>query len=73
MPQDCNRKWLTEFLSDQFPLDDKLNFLFHLDQCRNCWNALYEAAKVRHPEYYRKVRRRMKTSNKVLGHSAKTV
>ena len=28
-------------------LDDELAFLIHLDECRPCWDLVYEAWKIR--------------------------
>jgi len=50
----CNRKTLARFIQNQLDEDDRLDFLIHLDNCPNCWEAVYSASKASHPQYYKR-------------------
>jgi hypothetical protein len=50
----CNREIIAGYLSDQLELEDKLDFLFHVDKCSHCWEEIYNATKALHPHYYKK-------------------
>ncbi|MGH9339203.1 MAG: hypothetical protein ACRD1R_06360 [Acidobacteriota bacterium] len=62
----CNRRTLSHFLSDRLEIEDKLGFLFHLDHCSKCWDAVYNAVKATHPHYYKTTSRRLKISEREL-------
>lgn len=49
----CDRKTVHGFLSEQLPEDERLEFLFHLDECPNCWEAVYSGTKAAHPHFYK--------------------
>ena len=67
MIQTCDRAKLGAFLSDQLELDDRLEFLIHLDRCAACWNELYSVTKAEHPHYYQTGSKRTKAVRKGLG------
>lgn len=50
----CNRQTLAAFIKNQLAEDDRLDFLFHVDSCPHCWEAVYAATKAAHPHYYKK-------------------
>lgn len=62
----CDRKKLTQFLSKELDIDNKLDFLFHLDDCTECWEEVYNVIKAQHPHYYKSKARRMKISEKEI-------
>ncbi len=46
----CDRKRISGFLGDTLDLDDKLEFLMHLDTCSTCWNQIYAAMKTQYQQ-----------------------
>ncbi|UCF39137.1 MAG: zf-HC2 domain-containing protein [Acidobacteriota bacterium] len=54
----CNRQVLRSYITGQLEEDDRLDFLMHLDDCPNCWEAVYSAAKAEHPHWYKRASRR---------------
>lgn len=46
----CDRKRISGFLGNTLNLDDKLEFLMHLDTCSSCWNQIYAATKARYQQ-----------------------
>lgn len=54
MRMTCDRITLLRFLREQLEEDDRLDFLFHLDDCPNCWDAVYNATKAAHPHFYKR-------------------
>lgn len=60
----CNRKHIAQFLANELSIDDKLDFLFHLDNCTTCWEEVYAAVRAQHAHYYKSPSRRMKLSKK---------
>lgn len=66
MTKYCNRAWLARFQAEELELDDRLEFLYHLDECPRCWEAVYSATKAKHPHYYKISARKMKLSEKEL-------
>jgi len=67
MIRTCDRAKLGAFLSDQLELDDRLEFLTHVESCAACWNELYSATKAQHPHYYQTGSKRTKAARKQLG------
>ena len=67
MTRSCDRAKLGSFLSDQLELDDRLEFLTHVESCADCWNELYSATKAQHPHYYQTGSKRTKAARKQLG------
>ena len=43
----CDQEFLRSFMEGTLSLDDELTFLIHLDDCRPCWDLVYEAWKAR--------------------------
>ncbi len=64
--QNCNRQRLIGFLTDQLEIDERLEFLAHLDGCGRCWDEIYSARKAEHPHYYKSGNRSVKISEKDL-------
>lgn len=64
--KNCDRQQLAGFLRNQLDEDDKLDFLFHLDNCTNCWEEVYNVTKAAHPHYYKNSSRKVKLSRKEL-------
>jgi len=62
----CNRQAVTRFLRNELDLDEKLDFLDHLQECKQCWTEVYDARKNEHPHFYKKITRRLKVSEKEL-------
>ena len=46
----CDRTRISGFLGNTLNLDDKLEFLMHLDTCAACWNQIYVATKARYQQ-----------------------
>ncbi len=53
----CDQQFLKSFMEDKLSLDDELTFLLHLDDCRTCWDLVYEASKVRDAHLFQTKRR----------------
>ena len=64
----CNRSLLVNFLGNQLDLDDKLEFLDHVRECKKCWGEIYAARKNEHPHYYKTNKSPKKVSQKELDH-----
>jgi len=62
----CNRQTVVGFLCNELDLDEKLDFLDHLQECKQCWTEVYNARKNEHPHYYKKTTRRLKVTEKEL-------
>ena len=62
----CDRELVSRFLSQQLEEDERLNFLFHIDNCLSCWEEVYSAEKAKHPHYYKKPPKRSRTTEKEL-------
>jgi hypothetical protein len=43
LDQRCDPEQLQLFLENRLSLDEKLDFLFHLDRCSSCREFVYEA------------------------------
>lgn len=56
----CDKKLVAGFVADQLEDDDRLDFLFHLDECPDCWEEVYNATKAGHPHFYKKATRKKK-------------
>ncbi len=66
MTEYCNKTWLIRYLSEELDLDEQLEFLFHLDECLDCYESLYTATKAKHPHYYKMSARQLKISEREL-------
>jgi hypothetical protein len=64
--ENCNRKQLAGFLSDQLEVDERLEFLVHVETCSRCWDEIYNARKSEHPHYYKTTARQVKITDKEL-------
>ena len=62
----CNKRRIAQFMSGRIEVDDKLFFLFHLDECPHCWSEVYNAVKAQHSHYYKPSTRGAKLSAKEL-------
>ena len=62
----CDRVSLGRFLRRELDEDDRLDFLFHLDNCSDCWQEVYNAEKATHPEFYKKPPARSRVLEKEL-------
>ena len=62
----CDPRRLSHFLSERLDVDEKLDFLYHLDRCSECWEALYNLRRAQHSHYYQKKGRKMALSEKEL-------
>ncbi len=62
----CDRKQRARYLAGDMELDERLEFLFHLDDCEHCWGAVYSATKDNHPHYYKTKGRKLKISEREL-------
>ena len=62
----CDPRRLARFLSEGLDVDEKLDFLYHLDRCPECWEALYDLKRAQHSHYYQKKGRKMVLSKKEL-------
>lgn len=66
MPEHCNRRRLLGYLRNTLDLEEKLDFLFHVDHCTRCWEDIYNYQKAQHPHWYRQNSRGVKISDKEL-------
>ena len=64
----CDRSLIVRFMGNQLDLDDKLEFLDHVRECKQCWGEVYNARKNEHPHYYKRSKRQVKVSQKELDH-----
>ncbi len=62
----CNKERTAQFMSGRIDLNDKLVFLFHLDECPSCWSEVYDAVKAHHAHYYKTSSRGVQLSDKEL-------
>lgn len=62
----CDRRLLSEFLTDRLEEEQLLDFLFHLDECPRCWEEVYSATKAAHPHYYKTKTKKARISEKEL-------
>lgn len=46
----CDRTRISGYLAGTLEIDDKLEFLMHLDNCASCWNQIYVATKARYQQ-----------------------
>jgi len=68
----CDKKLVISFIADRLEDDDRLDFLFHLDECPDCWDEVYNATKAGHPHFYKKTpRKKAKKTRGVAKISAK--
>jgi len=66
MTEYCNKKWLIRYLTEELDLDEQLEYLFHLDECLECWESVYTATKAKHPHFYKMSARQLKISEREL-------
>ena len=64
--KNCNRRLLKRFLTDKLDVDDQLRFLAHVEECTECWDAVYNSVKAQHPHYYKSTGHRVKISDKEI-------
>lgn len=64
--EQCKRERLVGFLTNQLEIDERLEFLSHLDLCGRCWDEVYNARKAEHPHYYKTSSRRVRLSARDL-------
>lgn len=62
----CDRKIVRDFLAEQLQEDERLDFLFHLDNCPHCWEAVYNGTKAAHPHFYKRASGKAKLSEAEL-------
>ena len=62
----CNRQTVVRFLCNELDLDEQLDFLDHIQECKLRWTEVYDARKNEHPHYYKKTTRRLKVTEKEL-------
>ena len=62
----CDRKTIRGFLTEQLQEDERLDFLFHLDECPNCWEAVYDGTKATHPHFYKQASKKSKFTDAEL-------
>ncbi len=47
------RGYLEDYLGDRLTIDAKLDFLIHVENCRDCWEEVFTASKARDAHFYR--------------------
>lgn len=62
----CNRDLLAGFLTNQLGIDDRLDFLAHLEDCPRCWDEIYNARKSEHPHFYKNGNRQVRINEREL-------
>lgn len=62
----CDRLWLARYLRSELELEEKLDYLYHLDVCPDCWEKVYSATKATHPHYYKMSARQIKVTERDL-------
>ncbi len=50
----CNQEKLTALLDSKLELDERLELLYHLDICQNCFMLLYDLRKARDEKFFRR-------------------
>lgn len=48
----CSRRKLIAFAEGRMELDEKLDILYHLDNCQKCWDDLYLVRKSKNGQLY---------------------
>ena len=64
--RNCNRRLLKSFLTDKLDVDGKLRFLYHVEECAECWDEVYNSVKAQHPHFYKSTGRQVKNSDKEI-------
>ena len=59
----CDRETLIGFLTNRINIDERLDFLVHLESCTRCWEEIYNARKAEHPHYYKSNNRQVKVTD----------
>ena len=49
----CNPKKLAKFVENKVKPEEKLDILFHLDNCPLCFNEIYRLKKLKGDKYYK--------------------
>ncbi len=62
----CKREQIVGFLRNQLDVDEKLEFLGHVEACVQCWEEIYNARKNEHPHYYKRTSRQVKITDSEL-------
>ncbi|HLV00019.1 MAG TPA: zf-HC2 domain-containing protein [Acidobacteriota bacterium] len=62
----CDRRLLSDFLTERLEEEELLDFLFHLDECPRCWEEVYSAKKAAHPHYYKTKTKKTRISEREL-------
>lgn len=62
----CKREHIVGFLNNRLDVDEKLEFLGHVEECVQCWEEVYNARKNEHPHYYKRTSRQVKISDTEL-------
>ncbi len=62
----CKREQIVGFLTNRLDVDEKLEFLGHVEECVQCWEEVYNARKNEHPHYYKRTSRQVKISDTEL-------
>ena len=66
LSENCDRNLLVGFLTNRLEIDERLDFLIHLEACGQCWEEVYKARKAEHPHYYKRTNRQVRLSEKEL-------
>lgn len=50
----CDQEKLSALLDSKLALDERLELLYHLDICQNCFMLLYDLRKARDEKFFRR-------------------
>ena len=66
LTENCKREQIVGFLTNRLDIDDRLEFLDHVETCTHCWEEIYNARKSEHPHFYKRSSRQVKLSDSEL-------
>jgi hypothetical protein len=53
MNERCNQNDVLDYIADTMELEEKLDFLLHVDHCTRCRYEIHQITKAQHPHYYK--------------------
>jgi hypothetical protein len=55
MNNGCNQNDVLNYIADTMELEEKLDFLLHVDGCSRCRYEIHQITKAQHPHFYKPV------------------
>jgi hypothetical protein len=53
MNNGCNQNDVLDYIADTMELEEKLEFLLHVDSCNRCRYEIHQLIKAQHPHFYK--------------------